>query len=48
MSILLPLAQRTKLAMPRPKPTVTSANENNVSNCACVSFDLTYSMNENN
>ncbi len=45
---LLPLAHKTKPATLRPNPNVTSANENNVSNCACVNFDLTYSINENN
>lgn len=46
--ILLPLAHKTNPAIPRAKPTVISANENNVSNCVCVNFDLTYSINENN
>ncbi len=45
---LLPLAQRTKPATPIPNPTVTNAKENNVSNCTCVNFDFTYSINENN
>ncbi len=45
---LLPLAQKINATTLIPKPTVRSANENNVSNCVCVNFDLTYSINENN
>ena len=38
---LLPLAHKNKLATPIAKPTVTRANENSVSNWACVNFDFT-------